>query len=248
MSVLSGLLALLGLEMRGTMPADFKTYERPSFDQVYPEHFTLTQAHIDVIRQARLSWATYEVGAPQVDLQRPWTGESGAIFAQAVGEGAAPGAAQDFAVSMVSAMFAYFRHVEIEPGLYEVKNVALADLWAQSGNEAPAPAQFELTQELITLARGLTWQWPHEDEIALAEHAKVIPGPSGDGKRPYGDMSYFAFDVHRLLDWPVELRDAEGWIRTTPAQDAEADRLHALILPAAQVIIEHGVIAPGVGF
>lgn len=248
MSVFSGLLALLGLGSGGATNVDFQAFERPSFDQVYPEQFTLTQAHIDVIRQARLGWAPYEVGAPQVDLQRPWTGDAGAVFAQAVGEGAAPGAQQDFAVSMVAAMIVYFRHAEIEPGLYEVENVALTDLWAQSGNPAPAPAQFELTQDLITLARGLAWQWPHEDEIDIAVSAKVIPGPSGDGKRPYGDMTYFAFDVHRLLEWPVELRDDEGWIRTTPAQDAEADRLHALILPAAQVIIEHGVIAPGAGF
>lgn len=242
--------AILGLGAAATATPPFADPARlydPAWELLFPEDFTVTQPHLDLIRSLRLDWAGYEAGAPQADLANPWVLPSRQQFATVLGTQDEAGQI-DVALQMVAAITVFFRHAEIAPGRYTTSNVPLAALWSAAGIPGSAPAAFDLTEELIALARALAWQWPHEDEVDTALSAGAIPGPAVDAKRPYGDMSFYALDVHRVLDWPVESRTADGYIALSEAQVDAASRLHRLMLPVAQIFVEHARLAAGTGF
>lgn len=251
MSFLSFLLSLIGLGADApatggasalAAAVDYDRLAGAGLDETWPEDFRMTPAHLTVIRAMKLDLATYEAGAPQVSLSDPYTVPQDELFAQVLGPRATAGDVEDFLLTLPAAMRTFFAEAEIAPGTYETRNVPLAVLFERAGIDGAAPVRLDLTPELIALARALTWEWPHEDEIYVAQSNGALSGPSVDAKRPYGDMTYYALDVHRVLGWPVEIRDESGWIRTTPKQDATAAALHALMLPVAQVLVEHATM------
>ena len=251
MSLLSFLLSLFGLgadapatggDSALAAAVDYDRLAGARLDETWPQDFAFTPAHLAMIRAMKLDLATYEVGAPQVSLSDPYTEPQDALFARVLSPDVTAADVEAFVLTLPAAMRAFFAEAEIAPGRYVTRNLPLATLYQRARIAGDAPEQFDLTPEMITLARGLSWEWPHEDEVYLAGANGVVPGPSVDAKRPYGDMTYYALDVHRLLGWPVEVRDEGGWIRTTPEQDAAAGALHALMLPVAQVFVEQATM------
>lgn len=62
--------------------------------------------------------------------------------------------------------------------------------------------------------------------------------PYIDGERPYGDRTYFQFDMADLLGEPHK-RDARGDLVKDGKKDARVERLHYETLAALQVFLMH---------
>lgn len=223
----------------------------PEWDDLYPDDFVLTQPQLDLIRNARMGWNTTEMGAPMLDLYRPYFGGPTARQVElALGEDALDMEKAAFLISMVSAFSTFFSNAKIEPGPYKLTNLDAEDIAAAAMHDQERLAWFglnedgtvALTQELIQLVRNLQWDWADEDDIAEVLYKGELPSPIVDPKRPYGDMSYFQLDIHRILEWRTEQKTSEGYIALTDAQELAASDLHFRTMLAAQAMIEHATI------
>ncbi|WP_298357021.1 hypothetical protein [uncultured Litoreibacter sp.] len=226
----------------------------PDFDALYPDAARLTQGQLMLIRKARLGWNTMEVGAPQLDLAEPYTGgRTPQHLAEIVGEDATDMEKAEFLISMVSAYQQFCGQAQIAPGSYKVANIREVDVAEAAGHDDERAGWFglnpdgsvDLTDELIALVRNLQWAWPDEDDMGDVLYKGEFAGPTVDPKRPYGDMSYYQLDIHRILGWPAEQTDEGGYVKLTDAQEARASDLHFKVMLAAQVVIEHGQMELG---
>ena len=223
----------------------------PEWEDLYPEGFVLTQPQLDLIRKARLGWSTIEMGAPMLDLYRPYFGgPTSRLLEIALGEEALDMEKAAFLISMVSAFDTFFRNGQIEPGTYQLANLDAEDVAAIAGHDAErlswyglnADGTVTLTDDLIKLVRNLQWDWADEEDMAEVLYRGELPSPMVDPKRPYGDMSYFQLDIHRILGWPTEDKTPEGFVALTDAQELAASDLHFRTMLAAQAMIEHASI------
>lgn len=227
---------------------------QPEWEDLYPEGFQLTQGQLMLIRKARLGWNTAEIGAPQLDLAQPYTGGATPQHLTALmGDEATDMQKAGFLILMVSAFASFCREAQIAPGSYVLDNIDAAHVAAAAGHDAERAGwfglnsdnSFTLTDELITLVRHLQWEWPDEDDMGDVLYKGELAGPTVDPKRPYGDMSYFQLDIHRILGWPKDAQTAEGYVKLTDAQQEAAIELHFKVMLAAQTMIEHGQLEVG---
>lgn len=206
--------------------------EDPEWDVLYPESFTFTAPHLALIKLARLHWSRTENGAPELDPQNPYRDASTMEhLTLLLGEDRSEATQIAFLQSMVAAIAQFCATAQIAPGKYTLS----------SPPDGVAP-QVTLTPDLITLVRNLAWDWPDEDDMRDAQSAGEIAGPVVDPKRPYGDMSFYQLDIHRLLEWPIEHRNEDGFIQLSDSQIEAATLLHTQILGAAQAVLEHGEV------
>lgn len=221
----------------------------PEWEDLYPENFQLTQKQVDLIRKARIGWGTAEMGAPMLDIYRPYFGGPTARHLELLlGDEAFDMEKAEFLISMVSAFSSFCRDAAIEPGIYTLQNIDAEDVAAAAGRDPKRmdwfglneDGTFTLTADLIALVRNLQWDWADEDDMADVLHEGELPSPMVDPKRPYGDMSYFQLDIHRILGWKTELKTQEGYVQLTDAQEVAASDLHFRTMLAAQVVLEHG--------
>ncbi|MEL7255000.1 MAG: hypothetical protein AAGL23_12550 [Pseudomonadota bacterium] len=222
----------------------------PPFDRLYPDQHSLTAHHLTMIRQMRLSWNGTESGAPQCHPHNSFTGgRAPDLVREFLGDADDAGVA-DFMISLLPALSVFTDQATLTPGHYTLTNMDAASLGESKQGLRDADTLFAISDDMqieidaddIALARAATWEWPYEDDMLDALERGDIAGPTVDPKRPYGDMSYYALDVHRVLDWPVEARNEDGFIQLTEAQEAEATRLHFRQLGVMQALLEHGAV------
>jgi len=238
-----------GGNIEGLSEASIAALISPDLDKLYPDGFELTDDHVTVIRRMRLSWNGTEGGAPQQDPDRPFL-DAGTL--ELLGQLANVGAAQtdkvDFLVQRRAALSQFCQQAQLTPGQFHISNISFGDVsdalgwledWETIIGVGPDMA-FDMTRDDIVLAKAAQWDWPDEDDMAEALDAGEIAGPTVDPKRPYGDMSYFELDIHRVLGWPIEKRNDDGFIAITDAQAGRALNLHFRQLCAMQVLLEHG--------
>ncbi|RQS68906.1 DNA damage-inducible protein D [Burkholderia sp. Bp8963] len=102
-----------------------------------------------------------------------------------------------------------------------------------------ASGRFELRDEHLTLLRAAVWWTVDANSIddVLGED-DLWPMPMIDGKRPYGNSSYFQLDMADLLGEPYR-HDLRGHAVDDPAKDARLEHLHQETLAALQVFLAH---------
>lgn len=199
----------------------------PRWSDLWKDDFTLTAAHLDLIKRAQLEWDTAEAGAPKLALTAPYAGGSTPEHLnRLLGDGADETAKCDLLISMVQAFSTYCDKAEISAGSYGV------------GGET-----VDLTDDLIALVRNLQWDWADEGDMGDVLYQGEVAGPRCDCKRPYGDMGFFALDMHRILRWEVTSRNDQGYIEISDAQAEEAQALHQQIMPALRAVLAHGEVA-----
>lgn len=203
---------------------------------------------VPLLAELRFGWDGAESGAPMADPASPLTG--GPVWDRIAAQIGTSD--PDTLISAWLSMSGLLRIAglfgQITPGIYSLRNVD-ADWIMQSLAGYPgmtlaraglaADGHVTLTADQIALIRNQYWEWTHRDVAEEILEDDLWPGPAADPKRPYGDMTYIANDIHRILEWPVESRDDAGWIQISDAQEQAASDLHLTMLAAMQVFFEN---------
>lgn len=104
--------------------------------------------------------------------------------------------------------------------------------------------QFQLRAEHLALMRAAMWREVEGEALQewLAESteaAPLWPMPAIDGKRPYGDRSYYTIDMAEILGRPFAV-DGQGRPILDPVRVAALTALHEETLTALQVLLLYG--------
>lgn len=210
--------------------------------------FTLTETHLQLIRNAIVAWAPIEAGAPAVLCSPLLVTEesehqSAALYTDVAARaglklGSPPSDADRSRIDellreLPQALAQFVQHASLRPGEYSYRNPLAGDL---KGARAPGGAPGN-PPETVTFAY-------------TADHAKLLRhanwrGLFMDPKRPYGDMTFFELDMAEILGESLPL-GRDGAPSFAPGQQERYDRLHAEMLEALQVFLVHAQMRPGI--
>ncbi|MGE8660143.1 MAG: hypothetical protein ACN6O8_25655 [Achromobacter sp.] len=175
-------------------------------------------------------WIPLESGAPGIEFEHPLGGTDTLATAMA---------AQRLA-EVCRLAPTYIRTLgQLAPGRYAVPPERRA-MFDFPGSGVDELGRFELRREHLVLLRAANWREAGQDEVAAVLRAGDAhwPMPYIDGKRPYGDSSYYQIDMARLLGQPYPV-DAKGYAITDSAKDARLESLHRQTAAALQVFLAH---------
>lgn len=190
--------------------------------------FTLTDKHINLLRNALVVWVPIESGAPAVMVSPLQAGEGNAtpeFYADVAKRAGLPSVDKQqidqLIADMPEAFAQLLAHGKLAAGTYRYDNPLAAVPFAAN----------TLPDELAHLAK--------EKSVSFAfteRHAKLLRNARWGGtfmnpKRPYGDMTSFERDMADILGEPAD--EKKLWI------------LHTETLPALQVYLLKASIAPG---
>ncbi|MDK2126601.1 hypothetical protein [Parachitinimonas caeni] len=209
------------------------------------ETFTFDANHIKLLQQSAVGWGFVESGAPLVIL--PGSFESNADIEESgckpeavvaalnlgkVSDSTATAKAQRYCAEMGKALDIALRFGEIAPGTYPL-NWPLRDhkygeqLAAVGLTKTMRKPTFTLQADHIKLLRGaVVWR----DTTAI------------DGKRPYGDMTYYFYDMSELLGRQNTPKGKDGYSKDI---EAKLEQLHFETQPALQVFLREARFKPG---
>lgn len=211
----------------------------------------VTPSHLALLRKARFRWNGAEIGAPMLDPDAPYTRTD---LMKQIAEAFPGESPEDLAmrhVEITVALRIFLARGKISPGDYQIKNLPL-DVLRQdmSGYGADGgltddqlsllpDGQFRLTDEHITLARGMPVEWSNEYDNEERLDFEQYPAAAFDPKRPYGDFSWFQVDMARLLNL-LPPRNSDGAPGELPQElEERLACLHWQMLGAIQVIVEN---------
>lgn len=197
--------------------------------------------HLALIELLRVTWHTVESGAPSVRCFAPF-----GRHVRTVAAGMAALGSKDeslFVRTMVEVarlIPSYVAHnAQRMVGVHQIPS----DMRAYFGDPDSgmrADGTFEFRDDHAKLL--LHANWRIEDEIyrhGIKRANPDWPMPSIDGKRPYGDRSYYQLDMAHHLGKPYPVTD-DGEPQSDPDLDASMSRLHFEMLAALQVVLSHG--------
>lgn len=201
--------------------------------------------HASLMRHLGVIWIPVESGAPGIEFENPLGGSPsggkdtvGAAMAL-LGTNDRSRAAQRLA-EVCRLVPSYVRETgRLAPGRYAVP-AARREAFDFPDSGVDAQGNFQLRGEHLALLRAANWRdaGPGALEAVLREGDAYWPMPYIDGKRPYGDSSFYQIDMARLLGEPYAL-DARGRAITEPAKDARLASLHWQTAAALQVFLAH---------
>jgi hypothetical protein len=202
------------------------------------ETFTLTRAHVALLRAAVVVWDPSESGAPVIAgygsdtalmlAENPDETSLLSNAAQIMYGPAGLAATTPAAVRQTLAEMGTALEIALHSGLLAAGEYAYTERLPRVKQ-----ANFKLAARHLALLRhanaGLTvWQ---------------VPGISS--KRPYGDMTFFYLDMADALGMPYNNGAADAAALFTPDQVRQLDQMHAAMLPALQVFLLHAAFEPG---
>ncbi len=234
------------LTLAGLAAAPLRTLASPDRDAIIRSVFSVradalsyTAQHAALMRLLRVQWMPVESGAPAIDFEQPLLGgnDTLAIVRRALGTNDEAVAVRRMA-EVCRLVPRYVRSIgRLPPGRYNVPaEMREAFDFPESGVDANGT--FTLRAEHLTLLRAADWREAEGPALqaVLREGDRFWPAPYIDGKRPYGNASFYQIDMARLLGDPYPL-DANGYAITEPAKDARLARLHGETLAALQVFL-----------
>ncbi|MBB1628373.1 hypothetical protein [Achromobacter sp. UMC71] len=196
--------------------------------------------HASLMRHLGVIWIPVESGAPGIEFENPLGGKDTIGAAMALlGTHDRSRAAQRLA-EVSRLVPSYVREIgRLAPGRYVVP-AARREAFDFPDSGVDAQGNFQLRGEHLALLRAANWRDAGTDalEAVLREGDAYWPMPYIDGKRPYGDSSFYQIDMARLLGEPYAL-DARGRAITEPAKDARLASLHWQTAAALQVFLAH---------
>lgn len=215
----------------------------------------ITDAHLGLLRRARLTWDGAERGAPMLDPDRPYgRADLLAQLAEVFGTDDADELGRRH-VEMYFVVARALRHATLAPGRYALTNVAPADVRIAlrgygelSGDDLglDADGQVNLTEDHLRLLRGIEIRWPSEYECGDRLDGGRYPAAAADPKRPYGDFTFIEVDMARILgELPPAPQQGPAVFEPSPEQALRLQRLHWQMLGAMQVFLERAELAPG---
>lgn len=237
-----GLGGLLLAPLRALAATDRKPIIRQVFATPI-EAIPITAQHAALIRLLRVLWVPIESGAPGIDFEQPLLGgpDTLAIARRALKTSDDALAIQRLAevCRVVPAFVASMG--KLAPGRYTLPP-EMKDTFDFPQSGVDAQGGFTLRAEHLTMLRAAMWReaGPQELQAVLREGDRFWPMPMIDGKRPYGDASFYQIDMARLLGEPYRLTP-QGTAITEPIKDARLEQLHYETLAALQVFLGHAV-------
>ncbi|KGD95199.1 hypothetical protein JL37_10875 [Achromobacter sp. RTa] len=195
--------------------------------------------HAALMRLLRVLWVPVESGAPGIEFEDPLGPDSLSIARAALKTSDDARAIRRLAEVGLLVPRYVAAMGGLAPGRYALPaEMTPAFDFPESGVDAGGG--FVLREEHLTLLRAAVWRTVDKDSIesVLREGARYWPMPYIDGKRPYGDSSYYQIDMARLLGEPYPL-DAQGYALADPAKDARMERLHRETFAALQVFLAY---------
>lgn len=215
---------------------------------------TITDAHLALLRQARLGWDGAERGAPMLDPRRPY-GRADLLtqLAEVFGTDARTDDLARYHVEMFFVLARFLQHGTLAPGRYPLTNITVADVRAllrgygdlsDDDLGIDVDGQVTLTDEHLRLLRATEIRWPSEYDCADRLEAGEYPAAAADSKRPYGDYTFIEVDMARILG---ELPPAVGAAVFEPGPELalRLQRLHWQMLVSMQVFLERAELPPG---
>lgn len=204
-----------------------------------------TAQHAALVRLLRVEWMPVESGAPAIDVEQPLLGGAQTL---ATARDALKTTDDTLAVQRLSEVCRLIpRYVQsigkLKPGRYAVPaEMREAFDFPESGVDSQG--SFDLREEHLVLLRAFAWRAADDRALqaVLREGERFWPMPYVDGKRPYGNASFYQVDMAQLLGQPYPL-DARGYAIKEPAKDARLERLHYETLAALQVFLGHSIAA-----
>lgn len=215
--------------------------------QVYgapSDTLAFTSQHAALMRALRVMWMPVESGAPSIDFEQPLLGGADTLgTARKLLKTTDDALAIRRLAEVCRLIPSYVGSLgRLRPGRYTVPAEMKETFdFPQSGVDAQGG--FTLRNAHLTLLRAAAWREVDATSLqaVLREGERFWPMPYIDGKRPYGDASYYQVDMARLLGEPYPL-DSKGYAVTDPAKDARLKQLHYETLAALQVFLNHSAV------
>lgn len=196
--------------------------------------------HARLMRGLGVIWIPVESGAPGIEFEHPLSGKDTIAAAMTLLGTSDRSLATRRLAEVCRLVPAYVRDIGgLAPGRYAVPPQR-REAFDFPDSGVDAQGRFELRREHLTLLRAANWREAGPGELAavLREGDAFWPMPFIDGKRPYGDSSYYQIDMARLLGKPYPV-SADGRAITDPATDARLEKLHWQTAAALQVVLAH---------
>ncbi|WP_230530524.1 hypothetical protein [Microvirga roseola] len=217
-TVLNQMIRMLVTEVETIPEEALEVWEGHEPDETSSK-MKLTEQHLMLIRRPRFAWSTIEVGAPRVDTEQPY-GSPDPLkdIAAMTGKAPVPKFARRHA-DMTTVLNSYLRQFRLQPGTYGVEG-----------------RPFELTQDHLTLAKRMWFEWDTAPLEGFEEGS--WPRPAIDPKRPYGSFSFYQQEMAIHLGW------LHGEVRElTEDEMSRLTEMHHEMLDAMRVIAAQGTIA-----
>ena len=193
-------------------------------------------AHMQLIRKLRLTWSPVESGAPWIDCIEP-LGEGDTKTLAAAITGLSPELAREKLIETAWNIHIYIEKAELKPGVYKLPEHVGNPYHEMHG--VAADGSFTFTQEHLILLRHMRWGRPSREQVQALLKEGIYPFPLTDGKRPYGDFTWYEYEMAEILGEPFAI-GPDG----NPVEDSEKDRrmkiLHYQTLPALRALFLYG--------
>lgn len=102
-----------------------------------------------------------------------------------------------------------------------------------------ADGSFTLKQEHLTLLRHIRWHFPPPDAAPELMNEGIYPFPLTESKRPYGDFTWFEYEMAEILGEPYPLTPG-GHAVEDPEKNKRMEALHYGTLPALRALFLYG--------
>lgn len=228
----TGALSWFWLRQRGSS-TERQSVIQTVFSQALPP---LSAQHLQLIRLLRVQWMPIESGAPGFDPVQPFGGDLFPVdTAQQVLRIHNPALATQLLAEVCLWLPQFVASATLAPGRYALP--------PDFPGQAP-DSSFDFHPDHLTLLHAALWREVGIDELpdVLAEEEDgqaIWPLPYIDGKRPYGDRSYYQIDMADILGKPYA-RNAQGQYILPPQKDEALRQLHLQTQAALQILLMHG--------
>ena len=198
----------------------------------------LTPQHLQLIRQLRVIWVPLESGAPGIDPVEPLQGTLPSLdTAQQILQIQDPALATQLLAEVCLWVPEFVASAKLAPGSYPLPSGFSADTRQDT---------FNFRTEHLALLHAALWREVSADDLpdALAnedDDQPLWPMPYIDGKRPYGDRSYYQIDMAEILGQPYA-KDAQGRYILPAEKDETLKQLHYQTHAALQILLMHGTV------
>ncbi len=131
---------------------------------------------------------------------------------------------------------AYISRAQLAPGKYKVP-ADMAAYFSTPESGVAGDGSFMFRKAHAALLRGANWRLVDAENIEeVLATPDAWPMPYIDGKRPYGDMSFYQLDMARLLGEPYAIGPDQSMVRDE-AKDARLEKLHWEMTAALQIFL-----------
>ena len=196
-------------------------------------------AHAKLISAFRVSFLPIEEGAPGINPEFPF-GDKVNVIDRALSLLGTKDRILSTRLLAESGRIlpAYIARAQLAPGKYKVP-ADMAAYFDTPGSGVAKDGSFVFSSSHARLLKGANWNVVSAENIAeVLAMPGMWPMPYIDGKRPYGDMSYYQFDMARLLGEPYA-RAPDGTVVRDKAKDERLEELHGEMTAALQVFLAY---------